>query len=230
MALRRPSISSPEWLFQDFLYQDTPDGQERYVQVKWDGEVYERKSSTYDYSNPPFADSEQRGGHIVAQLDYEVNSLTRLVTIYNWSVNWRDEWPLRLAINYLTQCLYSEFQGYTIRVAGDQVYSSTGNAIDIAVTSPYAFWVSEGFHPFTNSPGDYLVRVPSRQGAGPVLPTSYSLSVGPNPAVPGSVLRATLLTEGIPEGTPLYWKVSGPGVNGRFFASGMTTGKVKVGQ
>jgi hypothetical protein len=142
MALRRPSISSPEWLFQDFLYQDTPDGQERYVQVKWDGEVYERKSSTYDYSNPPFADSEQRGGHIVAQLDYDLDPGSKLVTITSWEVNWRDEYPLRLGVNYLIECLYSAFDGYVIRV----------------VNNPHAFWVSEKFYPIDNRPDSYLVR------------------------------------------------------------------------
>ena len=142
MAIRRPAIASPEWLFQDFLYQETPDGEERYIQVKWDGEIYERVSSTYDYSNPPFSGAEQRGGHIVAQLDYEVNPLTKLVTIYSWEVNWRDEWPLRLAANYLTQCLYPANKKYVIRVIDD----------------PHAFWVSEQFYPTGNTPGGYLIR------------------------------------------------------------------------
>lgn len=142
MAIRRPSIASPEWLFQDFLYQVTPEGEERYVQVKWDGEVYERKSSTYDYSNPPFPDAEQRGGHVVARIDYDVNPLTKLVTIYSWEVNWRDEWPLRLAVNYLIQCLYPATKNYVVRVIDD----------------PHAFWVSEQFYPVDNKPGGYLIR------------------------------------------------------------------------
>ena len=64
MAIRRPSIASPEWLFQDFLYQEAAGlgGSElRYIQVKWDGEVYERVSQSFDYSNPPFVGPEQRG-------------------------------------------------------------------------------------------------------------------------------------------------------------------------
>ena len=158
MAIRRPSISSPEWLFQDYLYQTTASGEARYVQVKWDGKVYERKSSTYDYSNPPFSDSEQRGGHIVAQLDYEVDTATKLITVYDWSVNWRDEYPLRLASNYLSQCLYPSYQGYVLRVRGDEVYNQAGEPIAVASANPYAFWVSERYYPVTNRPDDYLVQ------------------------------------------------------------------------
>jgi hypothetical protein len=68
MAIRRPSISSPEWLFQDFSYSEDPTGNLRYVQVKWDGEVYTRVSQSFDYSNPPYIGPEQRGGDIVGQI------------------------------------------------------------------------------------------------------------------------------------------------------------------
>ena len=156
MAIRRPSIASPEWLFQDFLYQETPEGQERYVQVKWDGEVYERLSQTFDYSNPPYPNDLQRGGSIVCQLDYSV--VGKIVTITNWYLNWRDEWPLRLASNYLSQCLYNTGDGYVHRVAGDEVYNQAGEAIPAPNKNPYAFWVSEGFLPVTNKPNDYLLR------------------------------------------------------------------------
>ena len=161
MAIRRPSISSPDWLFQDFLYQasDLLGGPElRYVQIKWDGKLYERVSQSFDYSDPPFVGPEQRGGSIVGQIDYEVNASTRLVNIYSWSVNWRDEWPLRLGVNYITQCLYPAERGYVIRVAGDQVYNQAGEPIDVANRDPYAFWVSEQFFPLTNRPDDYLLR------------------------------------------------------------------------
>lgn len=161
MAIRRPSISSPDWLFQDFLYQaaDSPGGSElRYVQVKWDGNLFSRVSQSFDYSDPPFMGPEQKGGPIVAQIDYEVNYSTRLVTIYSWEVNFRDEWPLRLGINYLTQCLYPTTKGYTVRVAGNQVYNQAGEPIEVASKDPYAFWVSEQYNPVTNGPGDYLVK------------------------------------------------------------------------
>jgi len=140
MAIRRPSISSPDWLFQDFLYHEEDGIQYRHIQVKWDGEVYERVSPSFDYSNPPYSNSEQRGGNIVCQVDYTVAG--KVVTILEWFVNWRDEWPLRQASIHLTNCLYSVGKGYVHQVAKD----------------PYAFWVSEGFVPVTNEPNDYLFR------------------------------------------------------------------------
>lgn len=156
MAIRRPSISSPEWLFQDFLYQSSPGAEERYIQVKWSGEIYTRLSQTFDYSDPPYEGVEQRGGDIVAQLDYTVTA--GLVTITSWDVNWRDEFPLRLAVNYLTNCLYPKPKGFLIRVVGDQVYNQAGESIDQPNKLPYAFWVSEQFTPLSNNPNDYLIR------------------------------------------------------------------------
>lgn len=156
MAIRRPSIASPEWLFQDFLYQATPEGEERYVQVKWDGEIYDRVSKSFDYSDPPYAGSQQRGGDIVAQLDYSVTP--GVVTITSWWVNWRDEYPLRLASNYLTQCLYHDRTSHIIRVVGDEVYRQDGTSVPAANKRPYAFWVSEQFMPASNEPYDYLLR------------------------------------------------------------------------
>jgi hypothetical protein len=161
MAIRRPRIASPDWLFQDFLYQASgmPGGTDlRYVQVKWDGKPYSRISQSFDYSDPPYVGPEQRGGSIVAQIDYEINVSARLITIYAWSVNFRDEWPLRLASNYIAECLYPAVDGYVVRVAGDQVYNQAGEAINVAGKDPYAFWVSERYNPLTNEPGDYLYR------------------------------------------------------------------------
>jgi hypothetical protein len=156
MAIRRPSISSPEWLFQDFLYLETADQQQRYVQVKWDGDVYTRVSQSYDYSDPPYVGTEQRGGNIVAQLDYTVQG--KIVTINDWDVTWQDEWPLRLAVNYLTQCLYPASLGFVTRVVGNEVYNQAGEPIQQPSQDPYAFWVSEQFFPLTNFPNDYLAR------------------------------------------------------------------------
>jgi hypothetical protein len=138
MALRKPGIGNPNWLFQDFLYFEDGAEQQRYIQVKYDGEPYTVISETFDYSNPPYSNAEQRGGDIVAQLDYSV--IGNSVTIESWDTEWRDEWPLRLAINYLKQCLYPTSKGYVIRVNKDA----------------YAFWVSEQFKPVTNLPDDYL--------------------------------------------------------------------------
>lgn len=140
MAIRRPSIYSPDWLCQDFLYQEDGDLQERYIQVKWSGEPYERLSETFDYSNPPYSNSEQRGGDIVAQIDYSIEG--QVVTITGWDANWRDEWPLRIGVNYLANCLYKPARGYVIRVE----------------KGAYAFWASEFFQPTSNDPFDYLLR------------------------------------------------------------------------
>lgn len=140
MAIRRPSIYSPDWLFLDSLYLDNSPEQLRYLEVRYAGEPYTRLSEAYDYSDPPFTGPEQRGGYIVARVDYTLNN--KLVTIDSWEVNWRDEWPLRLAVNYLTNCLYRPGPGYVVQVRKD----------------PYAFWVSEGFDPITNSLFDNLVQ------------------------------------------------------------------------
>ena len=132
MAIRRPSIYSPEWVFQDKLYLKDDFTEQRFILVRWDGVVFKRQSQLYDYSNPPFTDDEQRGGSIVARIDYTVEG--PLVTIDSWEVNWQDEWPLRLAVNYITQCLYPSVKSYICRVD----------------KSEYAFWVSEGFGPNNN--------------------------------------------------------------------------------
>lgn len=156
MATRRPSISTPQWVLQDFLYQETPEGVERYIQVKWDGETYSTVSQTFDYSNPPYQDWEQKGGHIVAQLDYTV--VEKLVTVTGWNVNWQDEWPLRVAFNYLAQCLYRGTQGYIIGAVGGEVYTQDGTPLLYGAKDPYAFLVSERFHPLTNESFGLLIQ------------------------------------------------------------------------
>ena len=140
MAIRRPSLYSPDWLCQDFLYQEDGNVQDRYVQVKWSGEPYSKTSETFDYSNPPYIGSEQKGGDIVAQIDYSIEG--QVVTITDWDANWRDEWPIRIGVNYIVNCLYPEFKDYVVRVD----------------KSAYAFWVSEFFSPASNDPSDYLIR------------------------------------------------------------------------
>jgi len=139
MAIRRPGILSPGWLFQDFLYYSSPPQELRYLLVKQDGEPFERVSQTFDYSNPPYPDSEQRGGPIVARVDYTVEGY--LVTIDSWELNWRDEWPLRLAANYLRNCAYRSVEGFLIQVSKEA----------------YPFWVSEFFTPYSNEPSTNLL-------------------------------------------------------------------------
>jgi GH18 family chitinase len=228
MAIRRPSISSPDWLFQDFLYQaaDAPGGSElRYLQIKWDGEPYTRVSQSFDYANPPYPDLGQRGGPIVGQIDYELNPSTRLVTIYAWNVNWRDEWPLRLAVNYIVQCLYPGADGYLVRVAGNQVYTSAGEAINDPTNFPYAFWVSEQFNPLTNSPDDYLIRR-GFSGITPTpLPAVYGFESSFVITFTGSYILVSILSQNIPLQTPLYWSLTGE-VTSVFLETGFTEGVV----
>jgi len=139
MAIRRPGINNPNWLYQDFLFAEDGAEQLRYLQVKWDGDPFSVISETFDYSNPPYSNSEQRGGPIVAQVSY--TKIGQTVTIDDWGVEWRDEWPLRLAVNYIRQCLYPTTKGFQVRVLKDE---------------SYAFWVSEQFFPLTNLLDDYL--------------------------------------------------------------------------
>lgn len=156
MAIRRPGINSPAWLFQDFFFSSNGTEELRYLVVKWDGEIYTRESQSFDYSDPPFVGPEQKGGDIVAQVDYTRQG--NIITVNDWDVNWRDEWPLRLAANYLTQCLYPIGKGFVIRVRGEEEYDQAGNPIQVANKDGYAFWVSEQVFPINNIPSDFLYR------------------------------------------------------------------------
>jgi hypothetical protein len=139
MAIRRPSINDPAWLFQDFPYLNEGAENLRYLQVKCDGRRFYHTSHSFDYSNPPYSDTDQKGGPIVAQVDYSL--VGQAVTIEEWWVNWRDEFPLRLAAQYLRQCLYPSYKNFAVRVNKEA----------------YAFWVSEYFFPTTNDPQDFLI-------------------------------------------------------------------------
>lgn len=136
MAIRRPSVfSQNQFVFQDFLYHEEDNVELRYIQAKYDGYSFSEVAETFDYPTPDL-----KGGPVVARLDYTVEG--KLITIDSWEINWRDEWPLRLATQFLVNCLYSKWQGYTVRVNKDA----------------YPFWVSEGFSPLTNDPNDYLIK------------------------------------------------------------------------
>lgn len=226
MAIRRPNIASPTWVYQDNLYLQDGNIQYRYVLVKWDGVVYERESQTFDYSNPPYTGNEQRGGSIVARIDYSVEG--SLVTIESWEVNWRDEWPLRLAVNYIAQCLYSPKKGFVTRVTKEA----------------YAFWASEQFVPINNLPDsaifmgseddfrftphpEYLYySAPSPAPTPSPIPPSYTVVTDPTEAVPGNKIRTIVYCTNVPLGTPLYWEMSGTGITPAFFTSGRLTGTV----
>jgi hypothetical protein len=135
MAIRRESVYRQNlWVIQDFL--DFEDGLEqlRYLLVKYDGEPFEKVYETVDQEDS------LKGGNIVARLDYSI--IGKLVTIDHWEVFWRDEWPLRLAVQYLTNCLYADRYGFSTRVDKEA----------------YSFWVSEHFTPTSNDPLDYLLQ------------------------------------------------------------------------
>lgn len=137
MAIRRPSVFPQNgFVFQDFPYAEDPPAEYRYLLAKFDGEEYKLVSQTFDYPSPEF-----KGGSIVARIDYTVEG--KLITIDHWEVFWRDEWPLRLSIQYLIHCLYPNSLGYTVRVNKEA----------------YAFWASEWFVPVSNDPDDFLINV-----------------------------------------------------------------------
>lgn len=138
MAIRRPSVYSGNFfVFQDFFYCEDETSESRYILVKYDTAEYETVGQTFDYPSPDL-----KGGSIVARVDYTIEG--KLITLDHWEVFWRDEWPLRLAIQYFTNCLYRPGEGYTIRVRKEA----------------YSFWISEMFTAVTNDPDDFLVYVP----------------------------------------------------------------------
>lgn len=135
MSIRRPSIyRQSEWVYQDFLSYQNGLEELRYAVVKYDGETFEQYKQTFDNSDPGLT-----GGPIVARVDYTL--MGQAITIDSWEVNWRDEWPLRLLVGWLTHCIYRRSLGYTVAVDKDA----------------YAFWVSEEFVPVTNNPQDLLI-------------------------------------------------------------------------
>jgi hypothetical protein len=226
MAIRRPSIYSPTWVFQDFLYLDNSPEQLRYLQVKWDGSVYKRVSETFDYSNPPYSDSEQRGGQIVAQIDYTING--KVITINNWDVDWRDEWPLRLAVNYMINCMYPGKGGYFVRVQGQEVYNQAGEIIPVSDKDPYAFWVSEYFKPLDNIPDDYLVRFPGAPGAPNPSFDSFVFNGYYQDSLQWAQLVVEITSVGNQMGKLMYWEVVGVGFNPATVLSGPTSGFVYI--
>jgi hypothetical protein len=85
----------------------------------------------------------------VASIEYEVQD--KIITIVAWNnYGWQDEWPIRLGLNYLTNCLYRPGQGTIFRVVKD----------------PIAFWQSERFLPLGGHYDPYLVRSPQWVGGG----------------------------------------------------------------
>ena len=102
------------------------------------------------FNEPPETKSELFNNE-VASIEYEVEDAPgvglgrgKIVTIVAWQHTWRDEWPIRLGMNYLTNCLYRPGYGVVFRVVKD----------------PIAFWQSERFLPLGGHYDPYLVRTP----------------------------------------------------------------------
>jgi hypothetical protein len=93
------------------------------------------------FDEPPQNKTELFGNE-VASIEYEVQD--KLITIVAWQHIWRDEWPIRLGLNYLTNCLFRPGRGFVFRVIKD----------------PIAFWQSERFLPIGGHNDPYLARTP----------------------------------------------------------------------
>jgi hypothetical protein len=147
MAIRRPGISTSEFYYQDFLDDENNGAEYRHLDIKYaSGEPFQVISQTFDYSNPPYSDLEQRGGGIVGTIYYvKLSTNPGTIIIEDWFVNWRDEWPLRLGANYLVNCLYRPGGNYRFLVGKEA----------------YAFWASEQFAPVDNLPDTFMGYPPT---------------------------------------------------------------------
>jgi hypothetical protein len=147
MAIRRPGINTSEFYYQDFLDDENIGAEYRHLDIKYaSGEPFQVTSQTFDYSNPPYSDFEQRGGDIVGTIYYiKLSTNPGTIIIEDWFLNWRDEWPLRLGSNYLVNCLYKPGGNYSFLVGKEA----------------YPFWVSQFFSPVDNQPDTYLGYPPN---------------------------------------------------------------------
>jgi hypothetical protein len=173
MAIRKPGRNSLQWYYEDVLdYEvtDFPSGfavydpdayypaytyvidfplvtqgilEGFYSKVSDTGVPTLFKSLKIKYTEEPIQNKSELFNNEVAAIHYEVQD--KIITIVAWdNYNWRDEWPIRLGLNYLTNCLYRPGYGYIFRVVKD----------------PIAFWQSERFLPLGGHYDPYLVRTP----------------------------------------------------------------------
>jgi hypothetical protein len=89
----------------------------------------------------------------VASIEYEVQLMPgvglgrpKLVTIVGWQHTWRDEWPIRLGMSYLTNCLFRPGTG--------------AGTVFRVIKDPIAFWQSERFLPVGGHDDPYLTTTP----------------------------------------------------------------------
>jgi hypothetical protein len=114
-----------------------------------------------------------------------------------------------LALNYLSQCLYDFQSGYTVRVVGDEVYTSLGEVLEKPGHFPYAFWISEQYNPLSNEPNSYLVKPPVPPAPPSPLSEAYSFSSTLQVVYLYTYILVTITSNKIPIQTPLYWKLTG---------------------
>lgn len=107
------------------------------------------RSLKIKFFNEPVSNKRELFNNEVGSIEYEVQD--RLVTIVAWQHTWRDEWPIRLGLSYLTNCLYRPGRGIVFRVIKD----------------PIAFWQSERFLPLGGHYDPYLVGASQWVGGGP---------------------------------------------------------------
>jgi len=105
------------------------------------------RSLKIKFFNEPVSNKRELFNNEVGSIEYEVETIGgglgsgELVTITGWQHTWRDEWPIRLGLSYLTNCLYRPGRGIVFRVIKD----------------PIAFWQSERFLPLGGHYDPYLV-------------------------------------------------------------------------
>ena len=172
MAIRKPSRYTQQWYYEDVLeYEVTEfpsgfavyDPDEYYPMYTYvedfplvsegflagfyskgadDAVPTQFRSLKIKYFNEPPETKRDLFNNEVASIEYEVQD--KLITIVGWQHTWRDEWPIRLGLNYLTNCLYRPGRGFVFRVIKD----------------PIAFWQSERFLPLGGHYDPYVVRTP----------------------------------------------------------------------
>ena len=172
MAIRKPSRYTQQWYYEDVLeyevtefpsgfavydpdayypmytyVEDFPLVSEGFLAGFYskgadDAVPTQFRSLKIKYFNEPPETKRDLFNNEVASIEYEVQDT--LITIVGWQHTWRDEWPIRLGLNYLTNCLYRPGRGFVFRVIKD----------------PIAFWQSERFLPLGGHYDPYVVRTP----------------------------------------------------------------------
>jgi hypothetical protein len=118
------------------------------------------RSLKIKFFNEPPESKQELFNNETASIEYEVQSMPggllgapKLVTIVGWQHTWRDEWPIRLGLSYLTNCLFRPGVG--------------AGTVFRVMKDPIAFWQSERFLPLGGHYDPYLVGSSQWVGGGP---------------------------------------------------------------